>query len=152
MAFQKCVSNNTKQKTLWLVKENLGAHSIVRKQSDKGITVESTTLDECIEKMQLSKVDFLKIDTEGSEPEVIEGGLKSLMERKVRNVFLEWNPEVWLTRKELFNDFTRNFDIYKFVNSPFLIKRISKGNLPQSYSINLYLRLKTANQIFPVEI
>lgn len=53
--------------------------------------VESITIDEYSDKHGIQKIDFLKIDVEGHEENVIEGGTKLLQISKDMTLLLEWN-------------------------------------------------------------
>jgi len=47
--------------------------------SDSGdFTVESVALDELLEKNFVERVDFIKLDVEGSELEALEGGIETI--------------------------------------------------------------------------
>lgn len=48
------------------------------KDDDKNIEVYCTTLDNIIKRIGISKVDFIKMDIEGAELEVLEGSKKTL--------------------------------------------------------------------------
>ena len=54
----------------------------------KKITIPVDTLDNQVEKLNIKKIDFLKIDVEGFEQKVLEGGLKTI-ERDKPIIFLE---------------------------------------------------------------
>lgn len=49
---------------------------------NNGIKIELTTLDALVKKEKLEKVDFIKIDVEGMEIEVIKGGLSTIRDHK----------------------------------------------------------------------
>lgn len=53
------------------------ANSLI-KQSNKYIEVETMTLDWLLKSLQLSRVDFIKIDAEGAELEVLKGATETL--------------------------------------------------------------------------
>ena len=57
-----------------------------------GVTVPVTTLDDVLE--GLGRVDILKIDVEGHELKVLEGGLRSLRNKKIKNILFESNPRM----------------------------------------------------------
>ncbi len=63
-------------------------------QGKKEIGQETITvyrLDDVVKKLKIKKIDFLKIDVEGVEKEVIEGGIKTIR-NKVENIFIEMLP------------------------------------------------------------
>lgn len=138
-AFQECVSNVTGKRTLWVASGNLGAHSIIRKCSDREILVESTTLDTSMTNLGISNVDVLKIDAEGAEPEIIEGAQKSLVEHRIKNILMEWEPEAWFKNAGLLEELLEGFEVYRFIKSPLLIRRLSKNSLHDLPRTNIYL-------------
>lgn len=54
--------------------------------------VEVTSLDVYCEENGLDRIDLLKIDVEGHEPHVLEGGQSLLSKDKINMMILEWNP------------------------------------------------------------
>jgi len=56
-------------------------------QSVKPITVRVSTVDRCLEQAGIDKVDFIKLDVEGAEIEVLKGAQR-LLQRKPRPVVL----------------------------------------------------------------
>jgi FkbM family methyltransferase len=73
-----------------------GSHTLVLNQNNdpagfQKITVRATTLDRIIEENNLERIDFLKVDIEGAEYEVIE---KSKRLKIVRQISFEWHHGV----------------------------------------------------------
>jgi FkbM family methyltransferase len=69
------------------------AHSLIR-SAKVGFTAKSTevsvkTIDGIIEKLQLTRVDLLKIDVEGAEFKVLKGAEKSLKKGKIFMIIME---------------------------------------------------------------
>jgi FkbM family methyltransferase len=56
--------------------------------------IEVTTLDSYCLQRNIDHIDVLKIDVEGHEREVIEGGKQLLIDKKIRIIILECNPEL----------------------------------------------------------
>jgi FkbM family methyltransferase len=77
---------------------NLGKHSILPEAADESIAVEvpCTTLDTFVRSNHVDRLDVLKLDVEGAEGLVIDGGW-SAIERFRPIVFLEFTPE-WLRK------------------------------------------------------
>ena len=78
--------------------KNFFIHDITEKSSfykykhikeKKEIKIETTTLDEYCKIKNISKINFLKIDTEGAEPEVLEGAKNQIKNDKVDCVVSE---------------------------------------------------------------
>ena len=55
----------------------------------KSILVETETLDDFCTRLRLNTVDFLKIDVEGAEIEVLKGALQSIAEDRFRVLMIE---------------------------------------------------------------
>lgn len=58
-------------------------------------TVEVRTLDSCLNEWKLDRVDFLKLDVEGSEPAVLAGASDALAAGKISAILCEFNHR-WL--------------------------------------------------------
>jgi FkbM family methyltransferase len=83
---KKAVGDKTGRAILY-ISELSGEHSIKRSsRAMKSIDVEVDTLDNMLSSLGVSKVDFLKIDVEGAELEVLRGASGYLSEGKIRKV------------------------------------------------------------------
>ena len=56
---------------------------------DKITTVKVKTLNNLFKELKLQRIDLLKIDTQGSEKEIIEGSLELLQQRLIRKIEIE---------------------------------------------------------------
>ena len=77
--------------------ENKGHNSLGRVNTSryvKTIQVPTTTLDEFTSKNQIDRIDFLKIDVEGFELEVLKGASRLLASKKVKAMLFEANRRV----------------------------------------------------------
>ena len=54
----------------------------------------TTTLDTFVEQHGIKNIDFLKIDTEGFELEVLQGAKQLLSEGKIGTVIFEYNAPI----------------------------------------------------------
>lgn len=79
--------------TLFLHKGFPGHSSITMKKEGPSITVPMTTLDNLIMNLGIKRVDFVKIDVEGSELEVLKGARKTL-EANDRKLSMEIHGEI----------------------------------------------------------
>ena len=78
---------NVVQKALWsrsgekFIFEDSGAGS--RRSSDgRGVEVETQTVDDLVSTNSLQRVDFIKMDIEGSEPEALKGAERTIREHR----------------------------------------------------------------------
>lgn len=53
------------------------------------IRVSSMTIDDFVEKFKIETIDILKIDTQGTEYEIIEGAGQSIEQNKIKIIYLE---------------------------------------------------------------
>ena len=60
------------------------------KISDQQLEVSVITVDQYIEKNNIGNVDYMKIDVQGWESEVLEGAANSLKSKKIKNIELEY--------------------------------------------------------------
>ena len=77
-------------------RDDLGGGRVT--DDEAGITVPSTTLDRWCAEQPIADVDVVKIDVEGSEPDVLDGARGLLAARAIRTVILEFN-DVYLRRR-----------------------------------------------------
>lgn len=76
---------------------NLNPESTVLGKIEDGgnSQVEATTIDQIINEFGLNRVDLLKLDLEGHEPEALEGTRKSLENGTIHRIYSEFNsPEM----------------------------------------------------------
>ena len=71
-----------------------GHHSLAPREGAVATqTVECTTVDELLARHGLARVDLLKVDVEGAEPEVFAGATKSLASGAIRTIVFEISRE-----------------------------------------------------------
>ena len=80
--------------------------SEIHHQQLASYTVEVDTLDDFAAKNDIGYIDFIKIDTEGSELAVLQGGRKLLAEKRIGIIQFEFN-EMNIYSRAFFNDFKR---------------------------------------------
>lgn len=83
------VANAGGRMTLYLKAES-GWHSLWPKDAQEAVTVEATTLDAIIAELGTQPVDFLKIDCEGAEYELL-AGREQLLRQRVRFIGMEYH-------------------------------------------------------------
>jgi FkbM family methyltransferase len=84
------LSNVEKEEKICVVEENTGA-SYIEPGATKGVDISLSTLDGFCSKNNVGKIDFIKIDTEGFETFVLEGG-KATIAKDKPVILIELNP------------------------------------------------------------
>lgn len=137
--YELCVAANEGYATLYLADRMSGSNSIVRRPVGEKIHVRCTTLDRIVKEQKLQRIDLIKIDVEGAEPEVITGASKAL--GMTNSVLMEWNPEVWSNNIELFRKSFEDYELFQIIRSPRLIRKIkTEALLARNAPDNIYLR------------
>lgn len=80
-------------------------------------TVPVQTLDEFAQREGVSRIDFLKIDTEGHELAVLAGATRLLSEHRIRFIQFEFNA-LHVFSRVFFRDFRQalpNYDLYRLL-------------------------------------
>ena len=102
MAVNVAVGAKNERRTLYKSEENLGDHKVFKTHSPcghpllrEGELVKIVGLDEFLKNR---KVDLMKIDTQGWEPEVVEGA-KKLIEKYKPIIFMEYSPTSYKVAK-----------------------------------------------------
>lgn len=89
--------------------------STIHKQKPKSFAVLLSTIDNFCHENRISSIDVLKIDTEGSEYEVLLGAKNMLDSGSVKHIHFEFNRMNTISRvffKDFF-DLLKNYDLYR---------------------------------------
>jgi FkbM family methyltransferase len=89
----------------------------IHKQELISYEIEISTIDDIVEKKNISQIDFIKIDTEGHELSVLKGASKALASGIIRCIQFEFN-EMNVISRTFFRDFKkvlRNFTFYRLL-------------------------------------
>jgi FkbM family methyltransferase len=80
MVVDKACTSHRGKARLYLASESSGASLVnpLLVSSDKHIEVRADTLDNIVSDLALSRVNFIKIDAEGSELDILKGGERTL--------------------------------------------------------------------------
>jgi FkbM family methyltransferase len=74
-----CVAGKTAERTLWLNRGRPSFFSLTRRMgAAPGLAVQAVSLDQLVTRENLSGLDYLKIDAEGAEREIVVGGVRSI--------------------------------------------------------------------------
>jgi len=128
----KAASNKSGKIKLYIDDFNSGGHSLIAQIRNKQhIEIESIKLDDFFDTNK--KIDFIKIDAEGAELEVLKGMSTLLNKNDDIKILLEYNPLVFKSFNvtpqkyiDLLMGF--NFKIYKFDEKTENLKRINSYN------------------------
>ena len=135
-----CVSDTDGFLTLFLDTDS-GTHSTVR-QTSRSVQVPCISLDSFFASGAVKRIDVLKVDVEGAEAEVLSGARKLISESKIDHMFLEWNPEAWISKSDLLQELVEHYHIFRIVSSsPFLIRPVETLDHLDAL-VNIYLRRK----------
>ena len=121
------------------INDNSELNALVRDEGSGNAseTVELVTLDDCLQRFGWKQIDFLKIDAEGEEANIIEGG---------RRFFAELSPLILYEVKagedvhlELVGKFAAlGFDSYRLVPGLDLLVPFDTAAQPDGYLLNLF--------------
>jgi FkbM family methyltransferase len=150
IAVQKAVSNRTGRTRLFLDQKNIGIPSLsednITKKGGGSVYVNTVTLDSLLSDLKIEKVDVMKIDVEGAEGLVFEGGRKIL--HCVNRIFMEFKQQA------LRNMGTDPAKLTKqLIHAGFKISRIDEKNrrcVPVGHDYNSLLRLHEANLLLEI--
>jgi FkbM family methyltransferase len=133
-----CLSNHCEKNLFWLDDDDSSSNSLVRGSGDRHIEVETVTLDVALSRLGLHAVDVLKVDVEQLEPEVLEGASNLT----ITHIMMEWRSSCWKQKGSLLHDIMKKYDVFRIVNSPFLLKSIDENDLMKIHLTNVYLKCK----------
>ena len=124
----KAVSNKSGKIKLYIDNVNYGGHSLIAEIPNRqSIEIESIKLDDFFSANK--KIDFIKIDVEGAELEVLKGMSNLLNQKDDIKILLEFNPlmlkSFGVTTQEYVNLLIRfNFKIYELDKKTENLKQI----------------------------
>jgi FkbM family methyltransferase len=140
--FEEAISNTDGECTLY-EGGNPYKHSLVRDFGLGSVSVKSSRLDTIAESLSLYRIDMLKMDVEGNEPQVFLGAQSLLQNKRICNIIMEYSPKSWSGYDSLLDDLFQSFDVYHILDSPkpFTISPAKRYKLGENRH-NLYLQLR----------
>lgn len=130
------MSSKTRRKTLYVFEEGAGINSLYRRHGLEGgfglrpqsieETVRLRTLDSYCQELGIEVVDYLKIDVEGHELEVLKGGKRVLEQEEVRIIQFEYvgaNIDARVLLKDIF-EFLQGFGYAFYKIFPKELRRV----------------------------
>lgn len=147
MLENKIVANSNSQMSLFLDKENLGAHSIIPHDDALQVKVDSVKLDDYLKGFN-EKINFIKMDIEGGEAEALKGMVTILQNSNELKIMSEFNPPLLkkfgLEHEEYIRTFQKfGFDVFHIDSKkkkiiPIILKNFIKKYSPEK---NLYTNI-----------
>lgn len=112
------------------------------------IEIETISLDEFCEKRKIEKINFLKIDTEGHELEVIIGAKKMISAGKIEIIQFEFNEMNVVSRVFLkdFYDELIDYNIYR-IDSSRLIPLFDYSSSNEIFQFQNFLAIKKSLEL-----
>jgi len=116
--FCLAVTNESDDEVELYIETGNGGHTIIESEINntlhpghyerKGIYINTINLDDIISRNFLDHIDFLKIDTEGSELQILEG-LSDENLNKIRCISLEYHSSVFNYDEDVYTKFIQRF-------------------------------------------
>lgn len=124
--FNKAVTSDGRSIKLYISPSNSGGHSIHPVDSRNNITVPSVTLEEIFIQNKLRRINYLKIDTEGSEFDIILNTPKKVF-RKVDKIVMEYHDFAVSGQSHIdLVKYLEDCGFIVYLKSPLLIRKIFK--------------------------
>jgi FkbM family methyltransferase len=106
---EKAISDKEEEATLTIPDKSFGGASLNGNPgapfgSTTKVNVNVTTVDAIVAELRLPKVDVIKIDVEGLEPNVFDGMKKTIADNPGLQLIIEYSPFMYHDKK-LFSDF-----------------------------------------------
>jgi hypothetical protein len=126
------MSNQTKKKSFYYYVENSGLSTLYRRliaepiygiKAPKKIYVDTSTVDIYCEKFNINKINFLKIDTEGAELDVLKGSENMLKNNKIDHIQFEYGG-CFLDSNTTLQQLCKHMSIYNYQ-----LYKIEKDNI-----------------------
>jgi FkbM family methyltransferase len=129
--FKMAVSNRTGEKELFINKDNSGNNSFYLKNGSLKLTVPTISLEDFIDSNGISKIDFLKMDCEGGEYDIIFNCPRRILDMiekismECHDINSDWNAAA--LRKFLENNgFIVNIQLNTYAGSPYFFAKNKK--------------------------
>ncbi len=115
------LANQTGAATLYLDESDSGGHSLLatnmwnNKRPSRGVSIALRPLDDWFRENQVTQLDVVKIDVQGAEPDVFEGGMTTFQKFQPE-ILIEIQFDGLLARGEVLNQLCKICPEYQFRN------------------------------------
>ncbi|MDW7690496.1 FkbM family methyltransferase [Flammeovirgaceae bacterium SG7u.111] len=103
-----------------------GSLSFQPQYSAETIEIETCTLDHFLDEHAIDQVDFIKIDIEGHELQMLKGAKKTLENKKVKYILVEFNGEKLKANGDTLESFLSFFESVQYAPTLFNLKLLEK--------------------------
>lgn len=113
---QSALSNKRGEATLTITEHQLGGATIQPNEMATGrsqVTVPTLTVDELVKEKKLPRVDIMKIDVEGVEPEVFEGMTDTIEKNPQLQIIMEYSPAIYPDARRFTEYLFSKFIVYQ---------------------------------------
>jgi FkbM family methyltransferase len=143
------LSNRTGKTILHVPDHSFGDASILQRSdrltvSKSKVKVQMITLDLLMEQMSISRVNVIKMDVEGAEPQVFEGMKKTIENNPGLKIIIEYSPYLYTNAKEFTDYLFSRFIVHqiKDVDEMIVLSEGANQLTELKDHTDLYLRLK----------
>jgi FkbM family methyltransferase len=148
---QKALSNQKGEVLLTIPTHLWGDATIGRRKVDGEVmteVVQVDTLDRIAVDMGLTRIDFIKIDCEGMEPQIFEGMTKTLEQNPQLKIVMEYSPFMYSNAKDFTEFLFSRFEVGE-VTGDSTIRKYTEGDIPYllhlTTHIDLFLEQKSVD-------
>ncbi|MGN6491230.1 MAG: FkbM family methyltransferase [Agriterribacter sp.] len=113
---QSAISNKRGEAIMTITEHQLGGGTIQPNEIASGksqIAVPTLTIDELVKEKGLPRVDIMKIDVEGVEPEVFEGMIETIDKNPQLQIIMEYSPAIYPDARKFTEFLFSNFIVYQ---------------------------------------
>jgi FkbM family methyltransferase len=108
--------------------------------SNEQISINTVTLDEFVDEQLIENIFFLKCDIEGHEFEFLHGASKTLKNRKINYILIEYSGYVLENQGHTVNDYISIFESYGY--QPVILNLNLLNKSPKNVTYNLLFHKK----------
>ncbi len=97
--------------------DNLEEISFIKKSHNKSIKINVKKLDNFFNYFKKQKIDFIKIDTEGYELEVLKGAKRIIKKHRPKYIQIEFNWHQLIQNQTIYNfsKILKNYDVFRIL-------------------------------------